>query len=520
MKKYLSILPVFIFLLTLGSCKKSYLDTTPSDQIDADKIFDSVNNVKVALNGVYRAMYMQYSDQEQDGHPAMMIVMDFMGEDIVHTAAGTVYFKGAYRWTDHRIELNDLPYFSYRLYYRIIANANIILEGIDRVPGITPAQKNPIVGECLAIRGWAHFMLVQLFGKRYDADLLNNDPTGLNSPRVELGVPIVTKYSLDPHPRATVEQVYIQVNKDLDEAIKLLDGAPARGIYRTHIDKSVAQGIKARVALTQQNWVDAAKYAMDAMQGYQLMSNTSYLDGFSDMKNSEWMWGAHQLPDQIPAYGSFYAYMSSNFNSSHTRSNPKKINIELYNLISNTDVRKKLFCNDVNDYVNFPGLIDASTGQPASSQTRARYMHKKFVVSDPAISAGDIPYMRVAEMYLIAAEAKARQGLDVEAMDILELLAKNRDPNFVRPTNLTGILTDQKSLIMVQRRAELWGEGFRFLDLKRQNVALSRPTATGHTATLANVGVNSNLIASDKRWQFLLPRRELQANPLMEQNPL
>ncbi|WAC42618.1 RagB/SusD family nutrient uptake outer membrane protein [Pedobacter sp. SL55] len=194
MKKYLSILPVFLFLLTLGSCKKDYLDTTPSDQIDADKIFDNITNVKVALNGVYRAMYMQYSDQEQDGRPAIMITMDYMGEDIVHTATGTSYFRGAYRWVDHRSELNDLPYFAYRLYYRIIANANIILEGIDRVPDATEAQKNVIKGECLAIRGWAHFMSVQLFGKRYDAEALLNDPTGANSPLVTLGVPVVTKY--------------------------------------------------------------------------------------------------------------------------------------------------------------------------------------------------------------------------------------------------------------------------------------------------------------------------------------
>ncbi|WP_343531406.1 RagB/SusD family nutrient uptake outer membrane protein [Pedobacter sp.] len=519
MKRYLSVLTVLIFLLTLGSCKKSYLDTTPSDQIDAAKIFDNINNVKVALNGIYRATYMQYSDQEQDGHPAIMIVMDFMGEDIVHTATGTVYFRGAYRWTDHRSELNDLPYFSYRLYYRIIANANILLEGIDKVPDATEAQKNVIKGECLALRGWAHFMLVQLFGMRYDKTTLSDiQSPNTTSARVQLGVPVVTKYSLDPQPRNTVEEVYIQVNKDLDQAIALLDGAPPRGLYRTHIDKSVAQGIKARVALTQQNWTDAAYYAQEALKGYPLMSNSAYLDGFSDMKNSEWMWGAHQLPEQLPSYGSFFAYMSSNFNSSHTRSNPKKISISLYNSLANTDIRKKLFCDNINDYVNFPGVIDASTGQPVTSQTRALYMQKKFVVSDPAVSAGDIPYMRVAEMYLIAAEAKAKLGFINEAADIIDVLAKNRDPNYTRPDNISDIGNDNNGLIMMQRRIELWGEGFRFLDLKRLKLSLDR-SGTGSTTTLANVGVTTPINADNVRWQFLIPRREMQANPYMKQNP-
>lgn len=503
-------------MLTLGSCKKSYLDTTPSDQIDAAKIFDNINNVKVALNGIYRATYMQYSDQEQDGHPAIMIVMDFMGEDIVHTASGTVYFKGAYRWSDHRVELNDLPYFSYRLYYRIIANANILLEGIDRVPDATEAQKNVIKGECLALRGWAHFMLVQLFGKRYDkATLSDVSSPNTTSARVQLGVPVVTKYSLDPQPRNTVEEVYIQVNKDLDQAITLLNGAPPRGLYRTHIDKSVAQGIKARVALTQQNWTDAAYYAQEALKGYQLMSSSAYLDGFSDMKNSEWMWGAHQLPEQLPSYGSFFAYMSSNFNSSHTRSNPKKISISLYNSLANTDIRKKLFCDNVNDYVNFPGVIDVSTGQPVASQTRAVYMQKKFVVSDPAVSAGDIPYMRVAEMYLIAAEAKAKLGLINEAADIIDVLAKSRDANYTRPDNISDIGNDNNGLIMMQRRIELWGEGFRFLDLKRLNLPLDR-NGSGSTTTLARILTTA---AGSNTWQFLIPRREIQANPYMIQNP-
>jgi len=518
MKKYLSVLTVLFFLLVLGSCKKSYLDTTPSDQIDAAKIFDNLNNVKVALNGIYRATYMQYSDQEQDGHPAMMIVMDFMGEDIVHTATGTIYFRGAYRWTDHRSELNDLPYFAYRLYYRIIANANILLEGIDKVPDATEAQKNVIKGECLALRGWAHFMLVQLFAKRYNVNDNGVPENSSANGEPNLGIPVVTKYSLDPQPRNTVEEVYTQINQDLNQAIQLLDGAPPRGLYRTHIDKSVAQGIKARVALTQQNWTDAAYYAQEALKGYQLMSNNAYLDGFTDMKNSEWMWGAHQLPEQLPAYGSFYAYMSSNFNSSHTRPNPKKISITLYNSLSNTDVRKKLFCDNVNDYVNFPGVIDASTGQPAGSQIRALYMQKKFVVSDPAVSAGDIPYMRVAEMYLIAAEAKAKLGLINEAADIIDVLAKNRDPNYTRPDNISDIGNDNNGLIMMQRRIELWGEGFRFLDLKRLKLSLDR-SGTGSTTTLANVGVTTPINADNVRWQFLIPRREMQANPYMVQNP-
>ncbi len=500
-KKFLYLFFTFL-ILSASSCKKSYLETVPSDQIQAEKLFENINNVRVNLNGIYRMLYMQYSDQEQDGQAAMMIVFDFLGEDIVHSTSGSSYFRGAYRWTDHRGETYDLPLFSYRMYYRILANVNVLLEGLDAVPGATQAEKDSVKGELLALRGFSHFMLVQLFGQRYDNSTPNND---------QLGAPLMTFYSDAPQPRATVEAMYTSINDDLDKSITLLTSSPARGIYRTHIDVSVAYGLKARVALTQQKWSVAAFNANKARTGYSLMSNAAYLDGFSDMKNPEWMWGAHQLPEQLPTYGSFYAYMSANFNSVHTRSNPKLINSMLYNNLTTTDVRRKLFCDDINDYVNFPGVINAATGQPEPLQERRRLMQKKFLVADPGVSAGDIPFMRAAEMYLVEAEALFEDSRPLEALEVIKALAINRDPS-LDPSTID--VTDLGTYIDIQRRVELWGEGFRFLDLKRKNQELDR-NGTGATVTLANYLTRS---AGGIWWQFKIPRRELQANPFITEN--
>ncbi len=504
MKRYISHILLVLLLVSMGACRKDYLDSSPTAQIEYKKIFESINNVKVNLNGIYRLLYMQYSDQEQDGQASIMIVMDFLGDDIVHTASGTSYFRGSYRGTDHRSETNDLPLFAWRMYYGILANVNRLLQGLDTVPDASQEEKDAIRGELLALRAFSHFMLVQLYALRYENGIDNSQD----------GVPLMTFYSELAQPRASVEKVYTQINTDLDQAITLLAAAPPRGIYRTHIDKSVAMGLKARVALTQWNWDDAVFYARAARNGYSLMSNSAYLDGFTDMKNTEWMWGAHQLPEQLPTYGSFYAYMSSNFNSSHTRSNPKLINALLYNKLTVTDVRRKLFCDNINDYVNFPGVINASTGQPEPLQTRKLLMQKKFVVPDPAVSAGDIPFMRAAEMYLIEAEALVEMGgHDVEAFDVIKELALSRDPS-LDPATID--MSDLKDYIDTQRRAELWGEGFRFLDLKRKNEALERSTAQGHTTTLAGTLTRA---AGSTWWQFKIPRRELQANRGIAQNP-
>ena len=503
MKKKLLYLFFTFLILSASSCKKNYLDTEPSDQIKAARLFDNMNNVRVNLNGIYGMLYTQYSGQDEDGQASMMIVFDFLGEDIVHTASGSSYFRGSYRWLDHRSETSDLSLFSYRIYYRMLANINILLAGLDTVPNATQADKDAVKGELLALRAFSHFMLVQLFGERYD---------GASPDNSQLGAPLMTFYSEEPQPRSTVEKMYTSINNDLDNAISLLAASAPRGIYRTHIDRSVAYGLKARVALTQQKWSVAALNANKARTGYTLMSNAAYVDGFTDMKNPEWMWGAHQLPEQLPTYGSFYAYMSSNVNTVHTRSNPKLISSLLYNSLTTTDIRRKLFCDDINDFVNFPGVVNASTGQPEPLQVRKRLMHKKFVVSDPGVSAGDIPFMRAAEMYLIEAESLLKDNRPLEALEVIKLLAINRDPTLDPLAIDAG---DLENYIDVQRRIELWGEGFRFLDLKRKNQELDRNN-TGAVSTLANYMTRA---AGTTSWQFKIPRREMQANPLIVNNP-
>jgi hypothetical protein len=69
----------------------------------------------------------------------------------------------------------------------------------------------------------------------------------------------------------------------------------------------------------------------------------------------------------------------------------------------------------------------------------------------------------------------------------------------------------------MQRRCELWGEGFRFFDLKRLNLDLNRANL-GHTESLWNAA--GFFAAGDKNFVFLIPKQEIDANPLMVQNPL
>lgn len=496
MKKIIFSFSIFMAgLLVLPSCSKDYLETAPTDAVSSSTVFTTTANALAALNGMYRAMYIQYSNQDEGGEGSVMIDMDVMGEDVVFNSASG--YVAQMRYITNRTITSAHLYFVYRYYYKLISNANAIIEGIDGATGAT-ADKNQIKGEALAMRAYAHFKLVQMFGKRYNA---------LAKPNVQLGVPLNLTTKVDPLPRATVEEVYTQVNADLDAAMVLLTSATAR-VGLSHININVARGIKARVALAQQDYATAATMASAAIAGVagvnSLMSGTQYFQGFNSVTNPEWIWGIRHQSDQPLYFYDFFAYMSANFGSSNIRSNPKSINNKLYNQISATDIRKGLW--------DPTGSNTAFPVPSAPSGTRFPYMHRKFLAVSTD-SANDLPLMRLSELYLIVAEANARIGKDTDAQNALFTLAKQRDPNYVKSVSTGATLAEE---VMIQRRIELWGEGFRYGDLKRLNLALDR-TGSNHTATIATV---LTLAPGDVRWEWLFPQTETNSNSLIVQNPL
>jgi hypothetical protein len=141
-------------------------------------------------------------------------------------------------------------------------------------------------------------------------------------------------------------------------------------------------------------------------------------------------------------------------------------------------------------------------------------MSQKFRAKAADNSTGDIPYMRAAEMFLIEAEALARDGKDDQAATLFTTFQSTRVPGFTKPTETGAALLN---LIMNSRRVELWGEGFRFFDLKRLNQALDRTgTVSNHQSSLA---VQMTLAPGANEWEWVIPQAEINANSLVTQNP-
>lgn len=490
-----TIITIVSCCLLFTACDSDYLNTSPTDKTPGENIQHTVDNLYSALNGTHRAMYIQYETlASQAGESSMNITRDVLGEDVVNTAPGNGWFINDARWINHRNEKSDLLEYTFDYYYKLILNANLILESIDNASGENEILRNGVKGEALCFRAFSHFQLVQLFGKRYEA----------NKNNTQMGIPYRETSPIETLPRNSVEYVYSKINTDLDNAIILLQDYKAKGI--NHFSSKVAYGLKARVALVQGRWKDAASFADSAItiaqtDGIILQSEEELLRGFVTAKdNKEWMWASLMRDDQTIYFFSFFSFMSWNFNSTNIRSNPKSILDRLYTKISPTDIRARWW---------------DPTGElagPTTAFSKAKYQNRKFTAQSPSTSVGDIVYMRLAEMYLIKSESQARNNDEPGARTTLKKFASTRDPLFTTDKSGKELIEE----ILTQRRIELWGEGFGFTDLKRLNLPLNRKDSNH----LESVSQLMSLEAGNKMWQFLIPNKEMETNPEMKQNEI
>lgn len=481
---------------SLSGCADDYLETAPTVAVPAGTISETLNGLYLALNGIHRKMVSQdLGNQGMGSEPGFIMARETHGDDL--TWDTQTWHQSNHTWAINTNNESAYNYGVWESYYQFILNANMILEGLKNnfSDSQEPLAKH-IKGECLSIRAWAHFQLVQYYAKRYVAG-------GNNS---QLGVPYRESSEIVEMARNTVEDVYSKINSDLDEAITLLAGYKPAGRGMNHYSQKVAYGLKARVKLAQQDYPAAAENAVKAIdlakgEGLQLMTPAELMNGFTNIstKTKEVMYAALTQDDQTVYFYSFYAYMSWNFNSASIRTGIKCISQTTYDLMSQTDLRRKWWDPT------------GTASVPASNYNKRKYQNRKFTARSTADAVGDYPFMRISEMYLIAAEAYARSESDALAEKYLVDFVVQRDPSYVFSGNTGASLAEE---VMNHRRIELWGEGFRWFDLKRLNLPCNR---TGSNFDAAFCGFLTKTQA-ENGWYYEIPKRETDFNKLMKKN--
>jgi len=522
--KILTFALVFAFALGLSSCSEDFLETVPTDSVSTAIALGSTDNMMLAVNGIHRTLYAQNPNiiRYYAGQEYMIPAAEYGASDALHSSTGNGWFRSFLQWNSHtQATSNDVTY-PWWFYYNVIGSANNIINAAADLQ--ESEDLNNILGQCYTYRAWAHFNLVRFFAKPYMTGNPSSDP----------GVPIMlaTEPPYEGLARNTVQEVYNQITADLTTAISHFANASDRPNI-SHLNVDVAKGVAARVYLTIGDWSNAAKFANEARQGYSLMSEAQYKSGFNSVDNPEWMWGSKMIQDQTAYYWSYFYYTSNNFNGSQNRSNPKFINHELYDMISDTDYRKDLFLKDCpstfDDWDKGENAgrytseeeYDAAVEEyrvivnNSSRHNMVPYLHIKLSQSDgPTISPMDVLHMRASEMYLIEAEALARQGQDGSAQDVLYALVSERDAGYTKSTNTGQALVDE---ILVQRRIELFLEGHRRFDMLRNDEELDL-TNSGANPDLYLDGFKQAKPSVNDDWLFQIPQREIDANPNMVQN--
>jgi hypothetical protein len=481
--------------LFVVSCKKDYLETRPSDAVTQQEILSTTAKISSALDAEYKTLFAFSpggSGRHDDyGQKSWDLASDLMGNDMIVHSAGYGWYNADYQYTEWQSPAtnrrSDEAWF---YFYNVIKQSNIILKNVDAAAG-TQAQKDQLKGEALGLRAYCYFYLINYFQQTYKGN--ESKP----------GVPL----NLDPSDvlgksRGTVQQVYDQVTTDLNAAETLLNGKPR--VDKTHMDVTVVRGFQARVALLKEDWATAATKANQARTGYTLMSAAVYPTraAFSSIANPEWMWGSLIPSAQATIYASFFSHIDISNQGYAYLGTQKKITKALYDQIATGDVRKTVF--------RTPG-----TG----TTTNPDYNQLKFQVPTTGNWAADYLYMRAAEMYLIEAEALQRQGQDANARTVLQTMVQTRYPAYsIGALSGSALLNE----IFLQRRIELWGEGFSLIDIKRLKTGLNRPTGAGnHGSPSLDPGVYT-LPDADPKFLLRIPQRELDNNPLLkptDQNP-
>ncbi len=443
-----SLVRAMIVILFITSCRIDFLETYPTGAISNSAVTATTDNAWAALNGIHRALYTRYQMQGAGGLGGHYIVVDSQGDDQVYNAND--WYGDVYKWIGPRSADNAYCCYPWRMFYQWIANANVLINGIEGAQGPQP-DKDAIKGQALVYRAFCHHRLIQAYADSYVPGIVNNQP----------GIPLMITSTTEGQPRATVEEVYSQIHKDLDEAIILLEGFSRPD--NSHINADVARGIKARVYLTQGKFAEAADYAGQVISPgtYALMDFATYAAGFRDGSalNSEFIWASHIIPSQSDVWANYGAYISRNFGSTSIKTNPRSVSQWLYNRISSTDVRKGLFDDAGGQALSLPPGITL-----LPTHRLFPYTSEKFIAPSGSDSRIDVPHMRISEMYLIVAEADARMGgHDAEAAEALYTMAVVRDPLYTLSTSTGQALIDE---IMIQRRVEICGEGFRWYDMK------------------------------------------------------
>lgn len=441
-----------VLALLLTACESLIEVDHPDDEFTSQTVFEDDATATSAIRGIYADMAaMPYFS-----NGGIALLTGLSGDELIPLSEE---YNGFYR-TDLNPDEALLMNYVWRPAYSMIYNANAALKGLNNSHGVTRTVRRQLTGEALFIRAFSHFYLTNLFGP----------------------VPLLTEEGFERNasaPRTDPNIVYDTIEADLIKARNLLseDRFTFTSAEPGHIRPTswAASALLARVSLYRGKWEQAEAEASRVIERKDLFSLASIHEVFT-VSSPEAIW---QLQSNTFGMGSWDALLFTPVDGGLSVALQPAV-LEAFHP---DDQRRIAWIGSLNigeDVYYYPAKYKSQY-----SQTDEYHME-----------------FRLAEFYLIRAEARARRGDPPGAIADLDMIRVRAG---LRPlTDSSDDYTVEHVIAAIQqeRRAELFAEGgHRWMDLKR------------HEKTHETLG-----ILPGKDWQetdrlYPVPQSEIEANP-------
>jgi len=495
-----------IAVVQLSSCS-GFLDVKPSNSTMEEELeIRTRSDAKIMMDGIMRNLV----NSNYYGR-GMMLYGDAKGSDLTIVSQGRGY--------DYLYSFNQTPssgsgsgYWS-QIYYCLL-QVNTMLQGMEKseTGGGMYEDFTQYKAQALTLRALMYFDLVRIYGKPY---------TYSDAP-ASLGVPIVTK-PIDRYQqptRATVSEVYAQIQSDLDAARAILttNGRARSNGYINYWGNRVLQ---ARVYLYMGKYAEALTVAEEIIESnvYTLYTNDNWITSWGTQFASESIfelgifqneadlgtssWGAllirrGNISSQIMGWFVASDYYLARLNASYDGANE-----------STRDVRWATLYYDETSATRMGSCRKYTGGNHTSGDGKGSY------------SAVNIKVFRLSEVYLIAAEAALLKSSPDRAKAATYLQAIRKRAPGLAPATAETVSLD---MILDERSRELFMEGHRFFDLTRNKIRIE---FNDDFIDVGAVTASNRPKVINENGSFFykcvlpIPKGEIDANPAIasQQNP-
>lgn len=475
---------------------------------ELDDFFTSGQTALQAVNAAYYPMAWEYNNT----YYSEWFVGDIASDDAVKGGQNLTDMADAYDIENFKtVASNTLLLDYYRAQYQGISRCNFALTYIPTLEldeAMDEAMRNRYVGEVKFLRAFYYFRLVRMYG----------------------GVPLVD-FVIDSsegwkQPRATAEQVYDFILKELKEAEGLLvEKSKMTAEELGRVTKGAAQALLMKVYLYCGNYSEAKTWGEKVISSGEYSLNANYMDNFylSGENGPESVFEIQYAEDPTSDYGEGNGFTRGTFTVILTRSRStvlcggnagwgfNKPSQDLYNEYEEGDPRRDF---------TIINPTDAQIETPAQEiYLGSRYMSRKYALQDvdgsyialshatrAPINRKEIRYSDVLLMY---AEALIEMGDTSGAKTYIDMVRAR--------VGLAPIAEATREALRHERRVELAMEGHRWFDLCRWGIA--GKTMNAYKAKYsANEGAEMADFVEGKHELMPIPSEEVRLGGLEQNN--